>query len=121
MHIVISAVIFLAFIAALVDIITRDSSQVKHMPKFAWGLLVIFLPFIGSVLWFAIGREYNSSPREALTFGDPRRWDRSQPGQQQPSNSDSRSTEEQLADLEREIEEDRRRRSNGGAIEPPLA
>ena len=45
-------------ILTLVDVITRDESQVRHMPRFVWLLLVILLPLIGSILWFTIGREY---------------------------------------------------------------
>lgn len=91
-------------ITALIDAITRREDQVKHLPKFAWIILIVLLPFIGSVLWFTIGREW-SAPREAMSFGDPRRWsaDAAAPAPA-PRTRDTRSTAEQLADLEREIE-----------------
>jgi len=109
-HLLISGLIFTAFLFALVDIITRDEAQVKHLPKVAWVLLVVFIPLIGTVLWFALGRVYEQRHRENVSFGDPRRWDRGEPRQDPlPHYRDTRSTEEQLADLEREIEADRRR------------
>ncbi|PRY67511.1 phospholipase D-like protein [Glaciihabitans tibetensis] len=100
-------------IAALADIITRDDSQVKHLPKMVWILLVVLLPFVGSILWFAIGREY-AARGDRGTFGDPRRWgspveSSSAVGSSAFASSVAgagrgRSTEEELADLEREIE-----------------
>lgn len=92
---------------ALVDIIRRDDSQVKHMPKFVWLLLVILLPFIGSVLWFGIGREY---PEGGIRLGRPpqQRATRQEPVVP-PAPVDTRTTEQQLADLEREITEEKLR------------
>lgn len=102
MYIVLSAVTFLLVIAALVDIITRQDWQVKHMPKMVWVLLVLFLPLIGSVLWFLIGREYGESDGLGGALM------RSRPRQEAPAAGPSalrpRTTEEQLADLEKEIE-----------------
>jgi hypothetical protein len=92
-----SVLVLIIFVAALADIITRDQSQVKHLPKVAWILLVIFLPLIGSILWFAIGREWNR-PEAAVPFGDPRRRETVSPAT--PGLS---STEAQLAALDAEI------------------
>lgn len=91
----------LLLIGTLVDIITRDNWQVKHLPKFAWILLVILLPIIGSILWFLIGREYgrplgtivSEAVRSAADSPKPAPGGRSAP----------RSTEEELAEVEREI------------------
>lgn len=92
---------------ALIDIITRDNSQVKHMPKMVWLLLVILIPLLGSILWFAIGREY---PERSAAPRPPQfaPWATEPPAPARPAR-DVRSTEQQLADLEREIEEDRLR------------
>jgi ABC-type molybdate transport system permease subunit len=93
-------------IVALVDAITRRQDQVKHLPKFAWVIFIVMLPLLGSILWFALGREW-SGGREAMSFGDPRRWSRdaatpaSAPVQRP---TDVRSTEEQMAALDREME-----------------
>jgi hypothetical protein len=89
----------LLMIGALIDIILRSEWQVKHIHKFGWILLVIFLPFIGSILWFAIGREYPAATPRTHTGGG--RYH----GQAQPAGFERpKSTEEQLAELEREIE-----------------
>jgi len=107
MAFVISLLVVALMVFALVDIIRRDDSQVKFMPKFVWLLLVVLLPFIGSVLWFGIGREY---PESGIRLERPQRLKRSRPAAPPAPASpvtpmDTRTTEEQIADLDREIEE----------------
>jgi len=110
---------------AIVDIIRRDDAQVKHMPKFVWLLLVILLPLLGSVLWFAIGREY---PENGIRLGRPQAQRSAAP----PTTVtpvvpvDTRTTEQQIADLDREIEEwrlreelEKRRRERGESSSDP--
>ena len=72
MFIVISALTLLLVFAALIDVITRENWQVQHLPKLTWVFIIILLPLIGSIVWFAVGRDWNSS-QEAVPFGDPRR------------------------------------------------
>jgi len=102
----ISILIIALMIGALIDVITRDDSQVKYLPKMVWIIIVILIPLIGSILWFTLGREYAdggiSMPRM------PRRAPRpttQAPAQTWSAPTDTRSTEEQIADLDREIEE----------------
>ena len=103
MYVIVPVLLLALTVFALVDIITRDEGRVKHLPKVAWVLLVVFIPLVGIILWFTIGREYDSARRETISFGDPRRWSRSESAEQRPA-LDTRSTEQQLADLESEIE-----------------
>ena len=74
MYAVIGAFTFVLVLAALIDIITRDSLLVRHLPKVTWVILVIVLPIIGSIIWFAVGHDWGER-REAIPFGDPRRQD----------------------------------------------
>ncbi len=104
------------FVVALIDIILRTGDQIKHLPKLVWILIVILLPLIGSILWFALGREYGMrSARPA------RPWRPAHQGRTivVPESGavaapvrgpGALSTEEQLAALEREIADDRIRR-----------
>ncbi|WP_306892739.1 PLD nuclease N-terminal domain-containing protein [Agromyces albus] len=106
MAVIFPAIVLAAMVFALVDIIMRDDGQVKHLPKFGWVILVVLLPLIGTLLWFTIGREYSgASPFEA--FGSVRQ-SRAETRIPLPS-TDTSSTEQQLADLDREIEYYRRR------------
>lgn len=121
MPLLFSLVVLVVMIAALVDLIMRDESQVRHLPKFGWIILVVLLPLIGSILWFALGREYSGQtvrmprarPRPAAEAAMPYR-------SADTGSADTRSTEQQLADLDREIEEyrlraeiERRKRESG--------
>lgn len=111
----ISVLVIVAMVLALVDIITRDSSLVRFLPKFGWIILVILIPLIGTILWFTLGHEYTGGG----VVGRPRRTDAarppavaSYPPRDRPGpghgpdrrTADTRSTEQQLADLDREIE-----------------
>lgn len=96
MYLVFSALLLLLTIGALADIITRDEDRVRHLPKFAWIVIVILIPLVGSILWFLVGHEY-SAPVDRGSFGDPRRWEKPAPV--------VRDTEAELAALEREIAE----------------
>lgn len=117
-----SLLVIALMVGALVDIIRREDSQVRFLPKMAWIIIVILLPLIGSLLWFAIGREYSEAglriPR--MRAAAPPAPSRVEPMPMRPV--DNRSTEEQIADLDREIEEwrlraeiEKRRREGGDA------
>ena len=103
MSIVFSVVLFALLIGALIDIILRSDEQVKHLPKIVWVLLVVFLPLIGSIMWFTIGREYNQRV-DLGSFGDPRRREGATRTASAAPTTRAKTTEEELADLDREIE-----------------
>ena len=103
MSVVFSALILALVVCALVDIILRQDGQVKHLPKIVWILLVVFLPLVGSILWFALGREY-SQPVDLGSFGDPRRRQKLAQQHSGAATARRKTTEEELADLDREIE-----------------
>jgi len=97
---ILSLVILAVIVGALVDIITRPEDKVKHLPKIGWILLVVFLPLIGSLVWFMAGHDY-SSRNEYVSFGDPRRRE---PQSTAAPARGFRTTEQELADLDAEIE-----------------
>ena len=103
MGVVFSILLLALMIGALIDIITRRDDQVNHLAKVFWIILVILLPLAGSLIWFLVGREYDG---EGIRL--PQRRER-RPGPPPPSEPsrpvDTRSTEQQIADLDREIEE----------------
>lgn len=98
-------IMFAVFVFALVDIILRRDDQVKHLPKLAWVFVVILLPLIGAVLWFALGREYEQAPAPRRTLRMPAVDRRPDVVEYSPVAHDPNSTEAQLAALEREIEQ----------------
>lgn len=108
MSFVFSLLVIALMVGAMVDIIRREDSQVRFLPKLAWLIIVILLPLIGSLLWFAIGREYTEAglriPRMRAA-GRPTPRPGPPPVAQPAPRVDTRSTEQQIADLDREIEE----------------
>ena len=117
---VLALLTLVVMVIALIDAITRREDQVKHLPKFAWIFFIVLLPLIGSILWFALGREYEARST-AMSFGDPRRWQKDAQPAPPPASRESRTTEQQIADLEREMhladleEQVRRRRAEDGS------
>jgi len=103
MGVVFSILLLALMIGALIDIITRRDDQVKHLPKVFWIILVIIVPLAGSLIWFLVGREYDG---EGVRLPRPRERRSAPPSPSAPAPpADTRSTEEQIADLDREIEE----------------
>lgn len=103
MGLVFTILMLVLTIGALIDIITRRDDQVKHLPKMFWIILVIIVPLAGSVIWFLVGREYD---QEGIRLPRPRERRSGPPAPTAPPHpGDTRSTEQQIADLDREIEE----------------
>ncbi|MBO3662864.1 PLD nuclease N-terminal domain-containing protein [Microbacterium stercoris] len=111
---VISFAVFAFSVLTLIDIITKRDDQVNHLPKLVWVILAILIPVLGGVLWWTVGREWPArEPRDhgwrgaapSAATGGIRIVDDRAPRDVR----DLRSTEQQLADLEREIEADRLR------------
>lgn len=79
MYLLLPGLGLLLTVGALIDIIRAESWAIRHLDKSIWIIIVILLPLIGSVLWFAIGRDYRQSI-DLGRFGDPRRWEASTSG-----------------------------------------
>jgi hypothetical protein len=99
MYVVVSVLTLVLVVGALVDIITRSDEQVKHLPKPVWVLLVVFLPLIGSILRFIVGREYSAPAADSFRVRTVHH-----PEPTRASYGPGESTEEQLRRVEREIE-----------------
>lgn len=112
MYAVLGALTFVLFVISLIDVIRHEEATVRFLPKVAWVFVVILIPLLGSALWWALGHAYASAPIRSTRFPDHMRVP--------PRPVDTRSTEQQLADLEREEREEalraelaRRRRERG--------
>lgn len=57
-------VIMVLEIFCLIDVIVSDEDRVRHLPKIAWFLLILFFPLVGSAVWLLAGR-----PTSAVTGG----------------------------------------------------
>jgi hypothetical protein len=101
-----ASIILLVF--ALIDIITSVDGQARGLPKFAWILICIFVPIVGSIVWFAVGHDWSAGSRNHGRYAEPVGRDhpsatRRNAGTAQGDGRVS-GTEQELAALEREIE-----------------
>lgn len=87
MFLIVSILFLVLIVGALADVITGEG-RIRHLDKMTWILIIIFLPLIGSILWFLVGREYEQAPSE-----------RPEPRRETPLSQ----TERDLAALDREI------------------
>jgi hypothetical protein len=94
-YLIISLLTLALLIFALVDLITSDNSQVKHLPKLVWVLIVLFFPLVGSIVWLLVGKDRSPVSDGWGSFGDPHR---------QRDVAPKTTTEQELEALEREIE-----------------
>ena len=45
------------WVFCLVDVITREETQFRHLPKAGWLLVVLLVPTVGSLVYLFVGRE----------------------------------------------------------------
>jgi len=102
-------IIIMLEIFCLIDVIVSDDDRVRHLPKIAWFLLILFFPLVGSAVWLIAGRPTNTvnrgrSPyeREASAFPE---YDR--PGR--AAGLTPESDEEFLRKIRERAEEQRQR------------
>ena len=86
----ITVVIILLHVVVLVDVITKEESQIRNLTKIAWVVIVLLFPIVGSLVWLLAGRTWGTLP----TFSSPESGAEASP---------YRSTEEELAALDAEI------------------
>lgn len=108
MYVLLSGASVVLLVFALIDILTRGADQVRGLPKIAWVFLVVLVPFVGSIVWFAVGHDWSQGDRNHGRYIEPNRHeDRfATLGAARSAHGDKRvtGTEQELAELEREIE-----------------
>jgi hypothetical protein len=56
-------------IYAAIDCIQTRDDQVKHIPKIAWVVLIVLIPWVGPIAWLWAGRERSFPPRRRPITG----------------------------------------------------
>ncbi|MFD0563771.1 PLD nuclease N-terminal domain-containing protein [Kitasatospora saccharophila] len=55
---------------AFIDCLTTPEDEVRHLPKVAWVIVVLFFPLVGSIAWLVAGRDRTGARgRAARPFG----------------------------------------------------
>lgn len=105
---VLGPVVMVLWIFCVVDVVMARDDEVRHLPKWAWLLLVLFFPLVGSIAWLVAGRprrtprRLGAYEREAKAFPE---YDR--PGR--AAAVDPAADEEFLRQCRERAEEQRRR------------
>lgn len=65
-RILVGAIVLLTAITlyGVFDCLLRDREHIRIMPKWAWALVILFVPVFGVVLWYVFGRS-SFKPRQA--------------------------------------------------------
>lgn len=64
---------FAVWIFAVLDVIQTDEMLMRNLPKMAWVFIVIFIPTVGAVAWFAVGRPIGAGLHAGTTRSGPNR------------------------------------------------
>lgn len=149
MSLLITLVSLALIVLALIDVIRQPDPVIKNLHKVVWVLLIVFVPLIGVLVWFILGHDWkredggsflpggNSSSSSSRSPRGAGQWRRPWGPKASPAGPfasspapppfrPAKSTEEQLADLEREEELYRRlaeqqraeREKNDGPVTP---
>lgn len=105
---VVGPLVFVLWVFCFIQAVTSRDGEVRHLPKVAWVLLVLFFPLIGSIAWLVAGRPVSTraprSPYQRDAVGFPE-YDR--PGR--AAAVDPAADEEFLRRCRERAEEQRRR------------
>lgn len=108
MSVLLPGITVILLVFALIDILTKTDDQIRGLPKIAWVILVILVPVVGSIVWFAIGHDWAPGERNHGRYIEPHpprgpvRHPRRRP--QCPRRQARHRYRAGLAEAEREIE-----------------
>ncbi|MEQ4302518.1 PLD nuclease N-terminal domain-containing protein [Plantactinospora sp. B6F1] len=54
---------------ALISCLSAEDDEIRALPRFAWVLIILFFPLVGSIAWFVAGRPV--SPERSATGNRP--------------------------------------------------
>ena len=104
-------------IFCVIDVITRREDDIRHLPKWAWLVLVLLFPLVGSVAWLVAGRPSSRPGLRAHERPAPQFPEYDRPGRAAATTPES--DEEFLRRCRERAEEQRRRhREQDGPVDP---
>ncbi|MGI5145002.1 PLD nuclease N-terminal domain-containing protein [Plantactinospora sp. CA-294935] len=56
-------------VVALISCLSAENDEIRALPRFAWVLIILFFPLVGSIAWFVAGRPV--SPERPAAGGRP--------------------------------------------------
>lgn len=78
------------WVFCIIDVITSDQAECRHLPKLLWLLIVLLLPDVGSILWLVLGRPRGARPANGIPYkGNTSRFpEYERPGRHVAANPD---------------------------------
>jgi hypothetical protein len=108
---------FALWVYCLVSVISAADGRIRHLPKVAWILIVLFFPFVGSVAWLVAGRPKSAAtPRSRHERAAPEFPEYDRPGR--AAATDPAKDEEFLRKVRERAEEQRRRYEQSKKADP---
>jgi hypothetical protein len=49
-------------VLALISCLSAENDEIRALPRFAWVLIILFFPLVGSIAWFVAGRPVPVTP-----------------------------------------------------------
>lgn len=49
-------------VVALISCLSAEDGEIRALPRFAWVLIILFFPLVGSIAWFVAGRPVPATP-----------------------------------------------------------
>lgn len=116
-------VVFVLWVYCLVDVIGTRDDRVRHLPKWAWIVIVLLFPLVGSIAWLLAGRPAKARPLTREQGAAPGFAEYERPGRfaaADPAKDEEflRGVRERAEEQRRAYEERKRREREGSDGDP---
>ncbi len=121
-----AVLVFVLWVFCVVDVIGTPERRVRHLPKVAWIILVLFFPLVGSLAWLLVGRSGRERPLTREQGAAPGFPEYERPGRAAAADPEKdaeflRQVRERAEEQRRRYEAERRRREEGETDPEPEA
>lgn len=100
----------------LVDVVMRTGDDVRYLPKWAWGVIIVIVPIVGPIGYLAVGREQRQAGpgpaagavgpnRPVAPDDDPEFLNQVRRQRQQEQEEKLKRWQEELEERERELQQ----------------
>jgi hypothetical protein len=103
LFLILVAITVVLTIFAVVDAAVADRTRVRGLPRPAWFIVIVFIPLVGALLWFFVGRPRRADGGRA---DKPRRQAGGNPRRSSPRPSGPDDDPDFLRRLQRDLDKD---------------
>ncbi|MDG4792656.1 PLD nuclease N-terminal domain-containing protein [Micromonospora sp. WMMD1082] len=103
-------------VCALISCLSAEEDGIRHLPRIAWLLIILFFPLVGAIAWFVAGRDRTTTGGSTPWATGGRPAERARPPAPDDDPEFLRSIEERSRKEDQELfrrwEEDLRKRED---------